>query len=505
MRENDSTNFLENPFSDYGGIVVGERFIGRSDDLRIINSRIIRPRESGNLAIIGEPRIGKSSLAYNALIGCKAELVEKKVIPIWINLATYNNATSFFCSLVMLCKEELETIGEIPESIKRTAERVLEHNLSWIETYTRIQRFFEKVRANGFKVLFIIDEFDHARVLFKDDISGFQGLRELSYRPEWRVTFLTTSRRSIREIELQSHAISTLDGIFYKHYLGMFTHADREDYFSKFNSIGIDLTEDIKNKINYYCGGHPYFSEVLGYEIVESYQEGLSDVDLAFHKINHTFMNEYDKIIQLLQDDGYLSKILQILFGPVFDVKQTDIDELLRYGLIEELKSGYYQAFSQHFQLYLKLVERTVDLWDLWKNTERALRFVVVEKMLDKYGEDWIIELEKKPNIKKFFDACREAQKKEERSFGNRASTNLLDFTYPEGLFQIIFNKGEWDVFGSIFKKDPAYWKPRVELLGKIRNPLAHNRDQVIYEHDRKIAAGYCEEILQLITSSTNK
>ena len=502
MHKNDSENYIENPFSDYGGIVVGNRFIGRGEDLRIINNRIIRPREAGNLAIIGEPRIGKSSLAYNAIMPHKEKLIKNKFIPVWINLAIYDSSISFFRSLVMHCKEELEIISELPDSIKRTAERALENNLSWIETYTRIQRFFEKVRASGFRILFIIDEFDHARVLFKDDISGFQGLRELSYHPEWRVTFLTTSRRSIREIELQSHAISTLDGIFYKHYLGMFISSDREYYFSKFSYVGIDLTEETKDKINYYCGGHPYFSEVLGYEIVDSYQGNLPDIDAAFQKVSYTFLNEYDKIIQLLQDDGYVSKLLQILFGPVFDVKQTDIDELLRYGLIQEIDGGHYRAFSEHFQLYLKLIERTVDLWDLWKNTERALRSIVVEKMLEKYGDNWITELEKKPNIKKFFDDCRDAQKKEERSFGSRASTNLLDFTYPDGLFQIIFNKGEWDVFGPVFKRDTAYWKPRVELLSKIRNPLAHNRDQVIYEHDRKIAAGYCEEILQLIASS---
>ena len=53
---------FENPFADYGGIVRNERFIGRSDSLRIVENRVIRPKEPGNLAIIGDYRIGKSSL-----------------------------------------------------------------------------------------------------------------------------------------------------------------------------------------------------------------------------------------------------------------------------------------------------------------------------------------------------------------------------------------------------------------------------------------------------------
>jgi len=89
--------------------------------------------------------------------------------------------------------------------------------------------------------LFILDEFDHARHLFKGDISGFQGLRELSYRPEWRVTFITTSRRSLRDIELQTRAISTFDLIFHKHYLGMFNESDTQEYFARLSSVGIEI------------------------------------------------------------------------------------------------------------------------------------------------------------------------------------------------------------------------------------------------------------------------
>jgi AAA+ ATPase superfamily predicted ATPase len=165
---------FENPFADYGIIISGERFIGRKESLEVIESRIVRPKEPGNLAIIGEPSIGKSSLVYKSIIDRKEEFIARKFIPIWINLATYDKSSIFFRSLVMRCMDEMEDLGWLSEPIQRAAERALEDELSWSEGYNRIQRFFEKVRKAGYRVLFILDEFDHARRLFKGDVSGFK-------------------------------------------------------------------------------------------------------------------------------------------------------------------------------------------------------------------------------------------------------------------------------------------------------------------------------------------
>jgi hypothetical protein len=185
------------------------------------------------------------------------------------------------------------------------------------------------------------------------------------------------------------------------------------------------------------------------------------------------------------------------------DVKQTDVDDLLKYGLIKP-EQQVYVAFSAHFQAYLSLVEREMDLWPIWRDAEKALRYLITTKMVEQYGEEWVIKLEKaRPNLKNIFDKCREAQQKEERTFGSRASRNLIDFTYPQDLFAILF--GEWKIFQPILGKDKPYWQQRADLLAKIRNPLAHNRDEAIYDYERQIAEGYCKEILNLITSNSSQ
>ncbi|HLC16240.1 MAG TPA: Swt1 family HEPN domain-containing protein [Thermodesulfovibrionia bacterium] len=495
---------FENPFADYGVIVRGDRFIGRNDSLRVVDSRVIRPSEPGNLAIIGDYRIGKSSLVYKAVMESKDSLLTKKQIPVWINLATYDKASIFFRSLVTRCYDEMEDLGWLTEPVKTAANRALQDELSWTEGYGRIQRFFEKIRQTGFRILFILDEFDHARYLFRGDIPGFQGLRELSYRPEWRVTFITISRRTLRDIELQTKAISTFALIFYQHYLGMFDKTDIQDYFVRLSAVGINISPLLKDRVNFYCGGHPYLLEMLGYEIVELFREQQEvDIDKAAHRVEHSCLDQYDHMVSILSEDGSLNKMLQILFGPVVDVKLEDVNKFLGYGLIQLTEKGNYVAFSAHFQTYLKLIERQSDLWPIWRQTEIALRNVVTAAMLNQYGEHWIDKLEKaKDNLKPIFEQCREAQRKEENSFGSRASRNLIDFTYPNDLFAIIF--AEWNVFKTIFGKDKNYWSQRAQLLAKIRNPLAHNRDESIAEYERRTTEGYLKEISLILSEQAN-
>lgn len=488
-----------NPFSDYGAIVCGERFINRRNDIRIVENRVIRPLEPGNLAIIGDYRVGKSSLVYHSVITRRNELLTRRRIPIWINLATFDQASLFFRSLVTSSYDEIDGLGWLTDAIKKAAERALQDEVSWSEGYGRIQRYFEKVRQAGIRILFILDEFDHARHLFNKDISGFQGLRELSYRPEWRVTFVTTSRRSIQSIELQTRAISTLEGIFKNHYIGMFDVEALEEYFARLSSVGINVIPQMREEILFYCGCHPYLLEMLGYEIVELFREtNTVDVSEAIKRIEQSFIHHYEHMLDVLRENESLSKILQVLFGPVVDARPTDAEQLQRYGLVKPGEQGNYVAFSEHFHTYLKMIGRQVDLWPLWREAEVALRQLVTKRMVEQYGEEWSDKLSKaKPNLKPILERCREAQQREEKSFGSRASQNLIDFTYPRDLFDIIFT--EWAIFRDVFGKDKTYWDQRAQLLSKVRNPLAHNRDQSLYDYERQIAEGYCREILAIL------
>ena len=499
---------FENPFSDYGKIVRGERFIGRKQIISVIESRIIQPSNPGNLAIIGVHRIGKSSLAYKIIVEQKDKLISKGILPIWKGLSSYDDSLDFFYSLIDELMGEMEELGWVTKRIQRSADRAVETNATW----DRIKRFFREVQNAGYGVLFILDEFDHARTLFKGE-TAFQRLRELADYPDYRLSLVLTSRRNIRDIELSAGSSSPFHNIFQVQRLAMFNDEDLESYFSQFSDIGIPIASEDRKRILFYCGAHPYLLEMLGCQIVERFRQNKKqeiDVDKAANDILQSIFEHYDDMIRLLREDTTLNKLLQILFGPVIDVKQTDVTELQNYGLIKLTENGTYVAYSEHFHDYLKLQERSTefvtDLWPIWRDTEKTLREVITTTMFAAYGNQWVEKLEEeRPNLRSIFDECRNAQQKEVKSFGDRASQNLIDFTYPADLFTIICAKGLWkSYFQPIFGHNPSHWEHRKQFLARCRNPLAHNRSEVLQTHELTIIEGYCEEILSILSPANS-
>lgn len=110
---------LKNPFSDYGGIIPTERFIGRKAEIKQIQKRILG-ESFGNLAIMGLPRIGKSSLAWNSIFEKKEDLIKNKIFPIWIPLGEFSNIYDLFdevlnntCEIVY--SNQIADLGQLSE------------------------------------------------------------------------------------------------------------------------------------------------------------------------------------------------------------------------------------------------------------------------------------------------------------------------------------------------------------------------------------------------------
>ena len=415
-----------NPFADYGNIVCGDRFLGRINDLKIVESRSLSPRRTGNLAIIGIPRIGKSSLVWKALMECKDALNIKNSIPIWINVGIYEEIPDFFRALLNNCVIELKQLNLMNKILHKLVKLALDDKQSWTNQYNSILEFFRNVKEINYRIVFILDEFDHARNIFKDSFSGFQKLREFSYNPNYPISFITTSRRSIHDIENTLKGSSTFYETFRNHYLGMFVKSDLEQYFQEFSSIGLSLPSLAKKQLNYYCGGHPYLLDMLGYEIVENFRlvKEIS-IEKAVRNIEQSMFEHYDHLEVIMKEDGNYSKLLQILFGPVVDVKQTDINTLISYRLIkksphndqdlQERKhpKAAYTGFSEHFYNYLNIVQREVDLWPLLSQTEKELRLLISTGLHKHYKENWVEKM--KNTHKKLFNIFDEAQKKQQQ------------------------------------------------------------------------------------------
>lgn len=509
---------IDNPFSGYGRIVSGRYFIGRQRNISGIKGRVTEPIDPNNLALIGYPRIGKSSIAEHAIKCLEHELMKGNKIPIWINFATFPNSNSFFRDLVLKAYEYLEDNEILDDSLiaflDKPYRNLLDNeNLSWVTLKSDVERFFQKTNKKGFRFIFILDEFDKARDVFKDNYTAFQELRELGYRADFKVTFVTTSRRNIREIELTCSANSVLDLIFKKEYLSMYDFQELQEYYALYEGVGVMLDDSQKERIKYYCGGHPYLLAVLGFEIIEDYMNGKQlDIDVVFHKVQKDFIDYYEQLIFLLKEDQSFMNLLKIIFGPSAGIKSIDIDELAQYGLIYRGEK-YYVAYSEHFQGYLKLIEREQRLegetWQWIQEAEIGLRKVILKLLIDKFPNNWVEAYPnsyakipgKKQQIEKLFSRLKESQQRDEELYGGRAlNLTLLDHTYIHELF-VNFILMSWDdIFFNVFGEGKTYWNDAKGLLEKVRNPFAHSKAGVLLQDwEIKKAEEYCKKIISIV------
>lgn len=506
-----------NPFAQKGRIITGETFIGRFQNLKSVANNVIDQNMPNNLAIIGYPRIGKSSLAKQGIIEQRQNLIEEKKVPVWIDFSKFSNRNSFFKYLVRYCFDELKKIGALDEDIKIIANDIFNQE-NWDDLTYNIERFYEYTVSLGYYFIIILDEFDEARGIFHNSSEAFKMLRELAYDGQkYGFAVVTTSRRSIKEIEVKSNCSSSnFNLIFTKEYLTIYNETEILSYFQLYENIEISLTQEQKEKILYYCGGHPYLLASLGFEIVEYYKQNNSLLDVnienIFSKIRLHFLEYYEQLIDLLKEDKTFEKMLQILFGPMINVTDDDIKELRdTYGLLKDLHllggdKGLI-AFSQHFQEYLQNLGRKVDFWSLWTNLETSLRGLITKVFQEKHQEEWQNQLIAFFPI--FFNGLETDEKKidgaiqkREKSKDDYKSDNLLDYLDAQPLFEIILSKNVWnnyfkDIFGG--DKGRSDLEKKMQLIIKIRNPYAHSRFKSIKPTTVQQAEIYVKEILNMV------
>lgn len=508
-------NIFSNPFSGYGRIVSGENFIGRENYFRHIETRIIFPTDPNNIALVGYPRIGKSSIAQEFYSRYNLKLLKNNKLLIWINIGTLQECDDLFHSLIYQAIVQLEE-NQIVDSRLTSIYDSISNTSSWVGLKNKVERFFSILTKMGWRIIFILDEFDNARNIFKDNFAAFQELRELGYRGDFKVTFMTTSRRSIKEIEVKCAANSVLDLIFKKIYIGMYNETDINDYFRRYSIIGIELSDEEKTRILHYCGNHPYLLAVLGFEIVEIYRFSEEvDIDSAFQSVQVSFIDYYKQLISLLEEDNSMFNLMQIVFGPRLNLTPFAIDELLQYGLIVK-QSNHYSAFSEHFRGYLfyHLQEFEVqdDTWKLLILTEKRLREIVDSLLLEKFGNNWEEKVESikllnpavpfEKNISKLI----EQRQINIGQYGILASNlSLINHTFIRHLFNY-FILPLWDsLFCNVLNNTISYWEDVRDTLIKVRNPLAHSNPEMLYEWQLQKATIHCREIEDIYFQITQK
>lgn len=492
-----------NPFSDYGKIVQDERFVGRQKEITAIQNRLLGSNY-GNLAIMGLPRIGKSSLAHNAIYKLKDDLKKKGTLVFWINTGSITSAKYFFLKLAFDTYAAIQDIiGESDMiSLEKSYDKLSIPDLNEIEFTSYLQNFFRTVKVKNLKLIFVLDEFDNTERIFR--VEDFQLLRELSNDPSTQLALLTISRRTLQELEPENGALSNFYQIFSDLHLGFYSESDLLLYWDFVKKHNVVVSNETISKIEHYASAHPFMLDLINNDIFNSIQGHSINFEEIFNSIIDNLrlkiFYEYGTILKLMKEESIASKAIQIIVGPVYDVKQIDVEKLQKYQLIK-VSEDKYVGFCPYFSDYLKISQNEIDVWPLWSETELELRSLIKVFLETKYGDNWEEKfLKDGSNTKKghYIESFKNMRDRNRKSFREKASEHLVDYTYPNDMIDC-FISSDWKWFSAIFKRNASDWVPIFNHLSKIRNPLAHNNSNFLRESDKNLALGYCQDILELI------
>lgn len=519
-----ATQSLTNPFLDYGGIVFGNRFVGRHDQISFIEQRVLG-ENYGNIAIMGLPRIGKSSLAWQSIMTKKDELIRRKVIPIFFQVGSYESSTAFFKQIVSLVDDEMmfyyddtkyTQISERTINELRTTESMPEIN-------SLIQKYFKVLKRLGYRVIIILDEFDSVQRFF--NVADFQTLRELSNNPDTKVCLVTCSRKTIQEIEAQNGAISNFYGIFSDIRLGVFDESDMVDYWNRVNSIK-SVNEDYKSRVTYYVGRHPF---LLDFFNSKAFLRSTSEIENLLNEIRIELLHCFDTMQDTLKHENLLDSAIQLVLGPAYNVSKINEEKLLKYDFLTKInindkneilgrclgviikdnsETFSYACFSNYLtNVFVQEHVYDIDYWPLWTSTEKSVRRLIKCYISESFSADWETELVAKcgesQHWMEAFNKIKDTRSISLKKFPG-ASLDLVDYTFPCDMYNI-FMKQDWKWFGNIFSGKNTDWGKKFNFLANIRNPVAHNNREFVSKDDIKTAQDYCNEILRSIQDWESK
>lgn len=507
-----------NPFADYGSIVRGDRFVGRKKELNTIKQRVLG-QNYGNLAIMGLPRIGKSSLAWEGILENKDTLLKEKTIPVFFQTGSCEDAVSFFRQMVSLLDEEMLFICE-DERYLKFGERILKsvkEDTDLTDFTLAIQKYFKLIKKLGFKVIYVLDEFDSVQSFFT--VANFQLLRELSYNPETKICLVTCSRKTIQEIEAKNGAISNFYGTFSEIRLGMYDDDSLNEYWDRVSSF-FNPTDEYKQMTNFFVGRHPFLLDFFNDFCL---QQGLVDhanESIVLDEIRLNLLNHFNTIQDTLRHEDLLNKAIQLVLGPAYDVTKIEEEKLLKYNFLKIVENqekyniiGHlvgstfqgksYTCFSDFFtNVFEQNFIADIDYWPLWTDTEKTVRNLIKVYVEEVFGHDWENEIQAKfggnASWMDRFNQLKRTRINNQRLFPG-ASDNLIDYTLTRDMYDIFMSVAWKDWFGNVFGADKKPWSTVFSYLADIRNPMAHNNKEFISQDQITKAKEYCEKVTKAI------
>lgn len=507
---------MENIFADFGNVISADRYINREKVEKNIRARLLDNNSYGSIGLVGMQRMGKSSLSYNLFERHAEDLIDDKIMILKLVMYKYKSPQSFFSEMASQAFDILDERDEVTTKLERRYKRIKESNVEE-NGGERVRSFFKHVVTElGYRVICIIDEFDYSKKLFEDYPEGFFVLRELAYQPENKIGFLFLSRHLMAELEAGvGYDVSNFSNILLNEYLTVYSEEEFELYFLNFEEIGIEVTDDMMNEYKEITGKVPYWMDILSFHYVNSVINGedktLYDI---FEENQEVFYGEFQRFFTLLEDQGLLNTLYQVVLGPIGDdATPKQIGRLKNYGLIEGSDDTGYMTVSKYFRQFMVMKEQVIDFYPLWNRTEKLLRLTCAEGLRRKYGLNWEEEIENQyANIRKKDGGCPligdfiADAKRQVEDMKNKvkiyeiepSEINLLNGTTTGGLASIILMEYN-DCFKEVFKMKKGEFQPLLDGITSARNPYQHNNDHIIRDDIKKKTNENCLKLVKLM------
>jgi hypothetical protein len=239
---------INNPYRERKMIsIASDMFFGRKQEMeRIVE--MLSEETPQCVSIVGERRIGKSSLANRVFHRVKQDENTRVVYIDCDEIGDECQTKDQFFRL--LDKLFCEAVKEKPVG-----------NL--FDDYASYKAFVHAGGRAGLKTIIFMDEFEHLPVNPFADDTFFSNLRFLANNPDHRLAFVAVSRTLLKDLTHQAVKSSGFWNIFEPCFVGLLDH----DSIGKLRRAGIEktgipfTTEEIQ-KIHYYAGDFPFFNQV---------------------------------------------------------------------------------------------------------------------------------------------------------------------------------------------------------------------------------------------------
>lgn len=267
-----------NPFTHRGMIQEEAAFVGRS---REIGNTLNRLRNGSSVSIVGERRIGKSSLLYQLYLSGKRRLEDhagERYHFVYLDMHDARMRTPTY-----FVKSALHRLG-IPAD-----DAALEK-----QPMVVLANILEAQRSeNRALPILLLDEFEEItqhKDLFNDDF--LEAMR--SFCNSRQLALVTVSRRSLKELCKSRNLTSPFFNVFTKVKLGEFVVDARIDevteFIRRYWKDGLAITPKEEEWLRRMGKKHPMRLQIAGYWILENRQQGLSRSALK-KKIRREFLD----------------------------------------------------------------------------------------------------------------------------------------------------------------------------------------------------------------------